>query len=157
MRIAYLINQYPMVSHSFIRREILALERQGFEIERIALRGWNKQLADPEDRGRTEAHTLCSAPRCCRPDCWPIVAMAARRPMALARAMRLAWRMSRGAERPLPIHLIYLAEACWIEPVLRKLGCRTRARAFRHQLGRGGDAGPCPGWAALELYRPRPG
>ena len=32
MHIAYLINQYPKVSHSFIRREILALERQGFEI-----------------------------------------------------------------------------------------------------------------------------
>ena len=29
-RIAYLVNQYPKVSHSFIRREILALERQGF-------------------------------------------------------------------------------------------------------------------------------
>ena len=32
MQITYLINQYPKVSHSFIRREILALEKQGFEI-----------------------------------------------------------------------------------------------------------------------------
>jgi hypothetical protein len=31
MKIAYLINQYPRVSHSFIRREILVLERQGIE------------------------------------------------------------------------------------------------------------------------------
>ena len=44
MRIAYLINQYPKVSHSFIRREILALERQGFEITRIAIRGWDTDL-----------------------------------------------------------------------------------------------------------------
>ena len=29
MRIAYLVNQYPIVSHVFIRREILALERRG--------------------------------------------------------------------------------------------------------------------------------
>ena len=29
MRIAYLVNQYPKVSHIFIRREILALERRG--------------------------------------------------------------------------------------------------------------------------------
>ena len=42
MRIAYLINQYPKVSHSFIRREILALERQGFEIMRISIRGWDE-------------------------------------------------------------------------------------------------------------------
>ena len=49
MKIAYLINQYPKVSHSFIRREILALERQGFEVERFALRGWADQLVDAED------------------------------------------------------------------------------------------------------------
>ena len=35
MRVAYLINQYPAVSHTFIRREILALERQGVEIMRV--------------------------------------------------------------------------------------------------------------------------
>ena len=44
MRIAYFVNQYPKVSHSFIRREILALERQGFEVQRIALRGWNAEV-----------------------------------------------------------------------------------------------------------------
>lgn len=49
MRIAYFINQYPKVSHSFIRREILALERQGFVVQRIALRGWDAELVDAED------------------------------------------------------------------------------------------------------------
>ena len=49
-KIAYFINQYPKVSHSFIRREILALERQGFEILRIAVRGWDGELVDEEDR-----------------------------------------------------------------------------------------------------------
>ena len=49
MRIAYLINQYPTVSHNFVRREILALERQGFEIMRIALRGWDRDLIHKED------------------------------------------------------------------------------------------------------------
>src|SRR6185437_13706722 len=49
MRIAYLINQYPAVSHTFIRREIHALERQGFEIMRISIRGWDRDLVDPED------------------------------------------------------------------------------------------------------------
>jgi colanic acid/amylovoran biosynthesis glycosyltransferase len=29
MKVAYLVNQYPKTSHSFIRREILALERRG--------------------------------------------------------------------------------------------------------------------------------
>ena len=49
MRIAYLINQYPKVSHTFIRREIQALERAGVEITRLSLRGWNEPLVDPED------------------------------------------------------------------------------------------------------------
>ena len=49
MHIAYFINQYPKVSHSFIRREILALERQGFDVQRIALRGWDAELVDAED------------------------------------------------------------------------------------------------------------
>ncbi len=35
MRIAYFINQYPKVSHSFIRRDVLALERQVFKVQRI--------------------------------------------------------------------------------------------------------------------------
>ena len=46
MRIAYFINQYPKVSHSFIRREILALERQGIEVQRITC-GLGCRIARP--------------------------------------------------------------------------------------------------------------
>ena len=49
MRVTYLINQYPKVSHTFIRREIIALEKLGFEIQRIALRGWDEKLIDLDD------------------------------------------------------------------------------------------------------------
>ena len=49
MRVAYLINQYPKTSHTFIRREIQALERAGVEVLRISLRGWNEPLVDQED------------------------------------------------------------------------------------------------------------
>jgi colanic acid/amylovoran biosynthesis glycosyltransferase len=48
-RIAYLVNQYPKVSHSFIRREILALEQRGWQIFRLSIRGWDAELVDPED------------------------------------------------------------------------------------------------------------
>ena len=54
MRVACLINQYPKVSHTFIRREILALERQGANVTRIALRGWDAEVVDEQDaRERT--------------------------------------------------------------------------------------------------------
>ena len=49
MHVAYLVNQYPKVSHAFIRREIVALERQGVVVQRIALRGWDAKVADAED------------------------------------------------------------------------------------------------------------
>ena len=49
MRVAYLVNQYPSVSHTFIRREIHALERQGVQVDRISLRGWELTLVDPQD------------------------------------------------------------------------------------------------------------
>ena len=48
-KLAYLVNQYPKVSHSFIRREILALEQRGWSIFRLSIRGWDAELVDPDD------------------------------------------------------------------------------------------------------------
>ncbi len=49
MHIAYFINQYPAISHSFIRREIMALEKQGVQISRFAIRAQTKELVDKAD------------------------------------------------------------------------------------------------------------
>jgi colanic acid/amylovoran biosynthesis glycosyltransferase len=118
MRIAYLINQYPKVSHSFVRREILALEQQGAHILRIALRGWDAPLVDEEDvleRKRTRYVLGDGA--------LPLMLAAMRilvtRPIRFMRTLLLATRMSRRAERPLPTHLAYMAEACRIVQWLR--------------------------------------
>jgi colanic acid/amylovoran biosynthesis glycosyltransferase len=118
MRIAYLINQYPKVSHVFIRREILALERRGIDILRIAIRGENDELVDDEDhleRKRTRYVLREGVPALLL----ALIRMLLTRPLRLIAALRLACRMSRHAERPLPVHLIYLAEACRIETWLR--------------------------------------
>lgn len=56
MKIAYLMNTYPMTSTTFIRREIQALERLGVTIERYAVRRWSERLVDTNDlkeAGRT--------------------------------------------------------------------------------------------------------
>lgn len=113
MKIAYFVNQYPKVSHSFIRREILALERQGFEILRIALRGWNDPLPDEDDqRERRQTRYVL------RQGLWglflPLLLTFVRRPTRLLAAFRLAIGASRRSERPLPYHLIYVIEACRI-------------------------------------------
>ena len=50
VRVAYLINQYPKGSHTFIRRELAALERQGLEIQRVSIRRTTEELVDPADK-----------------------------------------------------------------------------------------------------------
>jgi colanic acid/amylovoran biosynthesis glycosyltransferase len=118
VRIAYLINQYPAISHSFVRREILALEQLGFEVMRIALRGWDSELpdaADQAERKRTR-YVLHASPLTLL---FAVARMLFKQPVRLAQALRLAWHMSRNSERPVLVHLIYVAEACRIEPWLR--------------------------------------
>jgi len=64
MKIIYLMNRYPAVSHSFIRREILELERSGVQVERVSVRGWSEPLPDPrdiEERKKTFFILKCSA------------------------------------------------------------------------------------------------
>lgn len=111
LRVAYFVNQYPKISHTFIRREILALERQGVRVQRLALRGWDGELADPEDiseRSRTQyilqggiVGPLLDA-----------LKLAVLDPVRFLCGLRLALKMSIKAERPWPYHLVYLAEAC---------------------------------------------
>lgn len=49
MKVAYLMNTYPLVSTTFIRREIHALEELGVQVERFAVRTWAEELVDPRD------------------------------------------------------------------------------------------------------------
>lgn len=113
MRIAYFINQYPKVSHSFIRREILALERQGVEVQRIALRGWDAEVQDAEDaseRGKTR-YVLQGGLKGLLAPTWQVLRTQPRR---FFQALWLAMRLGLRADRAWPYHLVYLAEACQV-------------------------------------------
>ena len=121
MRVAYLVNQYPMVSHVFIRREILALERKGIEVMRISLRGWDAKLVDEEDRlERARTRYVLRGGTTRLP--LALTCMLFTRPVCFMKALVLAWGMAQHAERPLFVHLAYLAEACRIALWLRKAG-----------------------------------
>jgi len=123
LKIAYFVNQYPKVSHSFIRREILALERQGFEVQRLATRGWEGSLPDEEDRREREQtrYVLRDGPFALLV---PTLLTVLRAPARFLTALRLALKMARESDRALPYHLIYLAEACRILPWLTAFGAR---------------------------------
>lgn len=108
-RIAYLINRYPSVSHTFIRREIAALERLGFEVERITIRESNHGHVDAADKAEAEKTTVLLAR--------PMQLAAATLLIAMTRPGRFLGTMAlvlRSARRTSPglKHLAYLAEAC---------------------------------------------
>jgi len=113
LKIAYFINQYPKVSHSFIRREILALERLGVEIQRIALRGWQESLPDQVDREEQQRTRYVL-----QNGVWalllPTLRALLRAPARFFAVVHLAVKMSRESDRALPYHLVYVAEACRI-------------------------------------------
>jgi hypothetical protein len=111
VNIAYLVNQYPQPSHSFIRREIAALEAHGVSVSRFTVRESDGQLVDPRDQAeKSRARVVLGV--------GPVGLTAATirtmltRPGKFIQAVRLAWDIGRRSERGLPMHLVYLAEAC---------------------------------------------
>ena len=98
MKVAYLVSQYPMGSHSFIRREIQAVERLGIEVLRISVRGWDEKLVDPEDV-REREHTRYVL----RVGAWAlafsVLGALVRSPGRFVAAFRLALAMAKHADR----------------------------------------------------------
>jgi colanic acid/amylovoran biosynthesis glycosyltransferase len=121
LRIAYLVNQYPTTSHSFIRREIHALEAQGVEVLRFSIQPLREQLvneADRLERGRTRVVLGAGAAG----HALSVLACAVRRPAAALRALILAIRLGWRSDRGLLRHLAYLAESCVLTRWLQRAG-----------------------------------
>jgi colanic acid/amylovoran biosynthesis glycosyltransferase len=123
VRVAYLVNQYPRTSHTFIRREILAVESQGVEVLRFSLRPLDGELVDPADRAENE-RTRVVLDEGLAGLALAVLATAVRRPLALLGALRLALRLGWRSERGVLRHVAYLAEACVLVRWLRRAGIR---------------------------------
>ena len=110
MKLAYFINGHPKVSHTFIRREILAIERQGQSVARFALRGWDDVLFDPQDQHEQKL-TRYVLRGGLSGLLWATCAFAAKHPMRFASGLRMAARMAWHGDRTWLHHLVSLAEA----------------------------------------------
>ncbi len=111
MRVTYIINQYPKVSHTFIRREILALERIGLEVQRIAMRGWDEKQIDADDvKEQQKTQYILKAGAFSL--LFSAIKILLTKPISFILALKLAIKMSFKADRSLIYHLIYLVEAC---------------------------------------------
>jgi glycosyltransferase involved in cell wall biosynthesis len=128
--VAYLINQYPQTSQSFIRREIAALESEGIPVQRITVRSWEGKLVEPADIQEKErtpvildvgAGGLAMA----------VARTALTHPLAFLKSLGLAIRVGRKSERGVLMHLVYVAEAC----VLRKWVAEAGANHLHAHFG----------------------
>lgn len=127
MRIAYLVNTYPRASHTFIRREVQAMERRGFTVHRFAMRSERAGLSDPADLAeddRTE-HVLARGARVL---CGSAIGWMLRHPAQTARAFAQAMRCGTLGQGGTPgtggrlRHMIYLLEAAYMARRCTDLG-----------------------------------
>jgi colanic acid/amylovoran biosynthesis glycosyltransferase len=118
-RIIYLINQYPAVTHTFIKREVLALERLGIDVIRVAARA-GKALVDPGDVDEEKRTTyLLRRPLgLLRAAGWHLVF----RPRGFAKALAATFQMMRRSDRGPLMHMLYLVEACGVASFVRATG-----------------------------------
>ena len=123
LRVAYLTNEYPHVRHTFIRREIVALEEQGVAVDRFSIRPASNELVDPADKKEQQrTEVLLNTNRAGL--IGALLGAALRRPLRWLKAVALATRMGLHSQRGILIHLAYLAEACLLLRWLRRSGAR---------------------------------
>ncbi|MGF1512525.1 MAG: glycosyltransferase family 4 protein [Elainellaceae cyanobacterium] len=109
--IAYLVNQYPKVSHSFIRREVLSLEAHGLTVMRFSIRSCGGELVDEADKQELQkTKVILSQPVYTL--LWGLFKVLLTRPAAFVSALGLAFGLGRQGDRGVLYHLIYLVEAC---------------------------------------------
>ncbi|NJK51001.1 glycosyltransferase family 4 protein [Candidatus Gracilibacteria bacterium] len=111
MNIAYLVNQYPKVSHSFVRREILAVEACGLKVARFSIRSCEAELVDKGDKQEQELTQVILGVGV-KGLALALFRVALTKPAQFIEALRLTFQVGWHSERGIILHLAYLAEAC---------------------------------------------
>jgi glycosyltransferase involved in cell wall biosynthesis len=109
--IAYLINQYPKVSHSFIRREIAGIEASGIQVKRFSIRSCSAELVDEADKLELEGTRVVLGIGIVGL-LFGLLRVAVTRPIRFLQALWLMLRLGWRSEQGVLLHLAYLAEAC---------------------------------------------
>jgi glycosyltransferase involved in cell wall biosynthesis len=125
-RLAYLISQYPAISHTFILREVLTLRERGFDIRVASVNPPDRPAerltaAEQAEAGRTWYLKAQGAGGAIR----ALAAILPRRPLALLRGLTAAFKFG-GAD---PKRTLYYL-AYWVEAVM--LGEWMRRAAVPH-------------------------
>ena len=120
MRIAYLVNCYPAVSHSFIRSEIAAIEEAGGTISRYSIRAADlAALPAARDRLEYDKTTVILSKHWL----YLIIGMLStmvRSPRRFYQAVKIAFAHSSFHINEVVRRVAYLAEACWLSTRLQE-------------------------------------
>lgn len=111
MKILYLINQYPKVSHTFIRNEILSLEQQGVSVERVAMRSDDpSEMSEVNKSEFSKTHYVLQQRKMDLIRHFAIALFV--HPKNFLKALKVMFKMYRASKQSLLIHFIYLVESC---------------------------------------------
>jgi len=113
VRLAYLCNLYPAVSHSFVRREIEAVERAGNKVHRFSVRGARPDLKDPADRGEAERTEVVLGQGVIRLILAALILLLSR-PARTLHAIGAARRLSAPGVKSKVRRVAYWLEAAWV-------------------------------------------
>jgi glycosyltransferase involved in cell wall biosynthesis len=119
LSIAYLTTTYPAVSHTFIRRELLEIERRGHKVTRLALRKSKISLVDPSDL-EEERKTFYFMSQPLFVHIAAVLGTLIMHPISFFRALALTVKTGRLSDRSWFRHIAYFIEACTFFHILRK-------------------------------------
>lgn len=124
MRLAYLVSQYPAITHTFILREIRTLRELGYDIRIVSIRAPDRAIdqMSPEER-EENAHTWAVLPQGWATILAHQLAVLFTRPGAYLKALWSALAMARGNLRAMGSNLAYFAEAVTAGRYLEQQGC----------------------------------
>lgn len=121
MKLAYLLNVYPLISTTFIRREIEAIEALGQPVHRFALRHWDGELVDPDDiADQNRTHYILTGSKAALAK--DVLLAILTHPLRFLALLSLWWRVWRNADRKFVQHVAYLIEALAFFRRTRALG-----------------------------------
>jgi len=121
MKLAYLTGQYPKVSHTFVRREILGLEALGHEVLRLSVREADSGVVDPldvEELEKTSVFFAASPVRWATAFCGALAA----NPVAVLSELLSIAKNVRAPGPGLTQRFAYLLEATYFLAAVRRAG-----------------------------------
>jgi colanic acid/amylovoran biosynthesis glycosyltransferase len=132
MRVAYVVSEYPAVSHSFVMREVRALRDLGVDVHPFTIRRTPPERllsdADREEDQRTHALLPTSVSALLLAHAGAV----ARSPRRYARTLREALRLSPPGARNRLWQAFYFAEAMLLRRELRRRGVAHVHAHFAH-------------------------